>query len=155
MYMAPVLETTQAFSKEIFFLIKEVGNDNTVIWGDWNVVLDVNLDTCNYKRMVNHPRYKNKVKEIMTVHELVDPWREIHPEKRRYTGRKFNTTNQGCLDYFLVSEELLTCIKGANIGSCYRSDHSPVQVEFRTDAMSKGESFQKFNNSLLMDKCYV
>ena len=91
----------------------------------------------------------------MTVHELVDPWREIHPEKRRYTWRKFNTTKQGRLDYFLVSEELLTCIKGASIGSCYRSDHSPVQVEFRTDAMSKGKPFWKFNNSLLKDKCYI
>ena len=58
--------------------------------------------------------------------------------------RKFNTTKQGRLDYFLVSEELLTCIKGASIGS----DH-------RTDAMSKGKPFWKFNNYLLKDKCYI
>ena len=85
MYVAPMLETTQAFLKEYFKKIKEVGNDYTIIGGDWNVVLDVNLDTCNYKRMVNRPRSRNKVKEMITVHELVDPWREIHPEKRRYT----------------------------------------------------------------------
>ena len=54
-----------------------------------------------------------------------------------------------------MSEELLTCIKGASVGSCYRSDHSPVQVEFRTDAMSKGKPFWKFNNSLLKDKCHI
>ena len=123
--------------------------------GDWNVILDVNLDTCNYKRMVNRPRSRNKVKQMMTVHKLVGLWREIHPEKRRYTWRKFNTTKQGRLDYFLVSEELLTYIKGASIGPCYRSDHLPVQVEFRTDAMSKGKPFWKFNNSLLRDKCCI
>ena len=40
------------FFERIFKKIKEVGNNYTIIWGDWNVVLDVNLDTCNYKRMV-------------------------------------------------------------------------------------------------------
>ena len=63
-------------------------------WGDWNVVLDMNLDICNYKRMVNRPRSRNEVKEMMSVHELVDPWREIHQEKRRYTWRKYNTTKK-------------------------------------------------------------
>ena len=68
-----MLETIQAFFLRIFEKIKEVGNDYTIIGGDWNVVLDVNLDTCSYKRMVNRPRSRNKVKEMMTVHELVDP----------------------------------------------------------------------------------
>ena len=40
------------FFERIFKKIKEVGNNYTIIGGDWNVVLDVNLDTCNYKRMV-------------------------------------------------------------------------------------------------------
>ena len=83
------------FFERIFKKIKEVGNNYTIIGGDWNVVLDVNLDTCNYKRMVNRPRSRNKIKEMMTIHELLDPWREIHPEKRRYTWRKFNKLNKG------------------------------------------------------------
>ena len=108
----------------------------------------MNLDTRNYKRMVNRPRSRNKVKEMTTVHEMVDPWAEIQPERRRYTCRKCNTTKQGRQDCFSVSEELLTWIKEASIGSCYVSDYAPDQVEFRTHAISNGKSFWKCNNSL-------
>ena len=138
------------FFERIFLKIKEVGNDYTIIGGDWNVVLDVNLDTFNYKRMVNRPRSRNKVKEMMTVHELVDPWREIRPEKRRYTWRKFNTTKQGRLDYFLVSEEMLICIKGAS------SNLIILQSKWNLELMQCPRVNHSGNLiSLLRDKCYI
>ena len=56
--MAPVLERIQAFLKECLKKIKEVGNDYTIIGGDWNVVLDVNLDTCNLQENDKPPKIK-------------------------------------------------------------------------------------------------
>ena len=51
--------------------------------------------------------------------ELVGVWREVYPEKRGYTWWKCNTTKQGRLDYFLISEELLPEIHGIKIHPSY------------------------------------
>ena len=37
--------------------------------------------------------------EIMDKYELIDVWREVYPEKRGYTWRKFSTVQQGNLEY--------------------------------------------------------
>ena len=42
---------------------------------NWNVVLDVNIDTCNYKTVVNRPRAGKQIEELKTKLDLVDPWR--------------------------------------------------------------------------------
>ena len=55
----------------------------------------------------------------------------------------------------MVSGELLTKIKGAKIGTSYKSDHSLISVELETEIIDKGKPFWKFNNSLLRDKQYV
>ena len=53
--------------------------------------------------------------EIMDKYELIDVWREVYPEKRGYTWQKFNTVQQGRLDCFLVSEELMLDVNGVKI----------------------------------------
>ena len=80
-----------------------MGNQLIIAGGDWNVLLNMNMDARNYKS-INRPRAIRKIIEMMEKHELVDVWREVYPEKRGYTWRKFNTTKQGSLVYFLISE---------------------------------------------------
>ena len=43
--------------------------------------------------------------EMMEKCELIDVWREVYPEKRAYTWRRFSITKQGRLEFFLISEE--------------------------------------------------
>ena len=86
--------------------IEHMGNHLLIANGDWNVLLNMNMDARNYKS-VNRPRAGRKITEMLETHDLVDVWREVYPEKRGYTWRKFNT-KQGRLDYyFLISEELI------------------------------------------------
>ena len=142
-----------AFFDKVTQKIEEVGSECTIFWGSWNVVLDVNVDyKCyysNYKTFVNRPRARKEIEELIIKLDLVDPWRELYPDKRIYTWIKFNSTKQGRLDYFLVSQELLTRIKGAKIESSYMSDHSLISVEFKIDTVPTAKSFWKLNNSLL------
>ena len=106
-----------------------MGNQLIIADGDWNVLLNMNMDARNYKS-VNRPRAGRNIIEMM---ELVDVWREVYLEKRGYTWRKFNTTKPSRLDHFLISEELLPEIHGIKIHPSYRSDHSIVSLGLKTE----------------------
>ena len=67
----------------------------------------------------------------------------------------FNTTKQGRLDYFLISEELLLEIHGIKIHASYRSDHSIVFLGLKTEDRKRSKQYWKFNNSLLKDRNYI
>jgi len=113
-----------------------MGNQLIIAAGDWNVLLNMNMDERNYKS-ANRPRAGRKTIEVMEKHELVDIWREIYPEKRGYTWRKFNATKQGHLDYFLILEELLLEIHGIKIHPSYRSDYSIVSLGLKNRRQEK------------------
>ena len=58
-----------------------------IITGDFNLVQDQELDTYNY-RNVNNPKAKEKVIEILEIYNLIDPFRELYPDYKRFTWRK-------------------------------------------------------------------
>ena len=75
--------------------------------------------------------------------------------KTAYTWRKLNPFKQARLDYFLISNELLSVLDSVDIGLGYRSDHSLVNIKFVFKKQSQGRSYWKFNTSLLRDNEYV
>ena len=112
-------------------------------------MLNITIDARNYKGYVNRPRARRKILEIMNKYELIDVWREVYPEKRG------NTVQQGRLDYFLMSDELMLDLNGFKINPSYRSDNSPVFLKLKTEGKKSGKQYWKFNNSLLKDKIYI
>ena len=103
-------------------------------------MLNITIDARNYKGYVNRPRARRKILEIMDKYELIEVWREVYPEKRVYTWRKFNTVQLGRLDYFLISEELTLDVNGVKINPSYRSDHSLVCLELKTEGRKYGNN---------------
>ena len=59
------------------------------------------LDTDGYKH-INNPRARLAVLDMINELELIDIYRHLHPDTRRYTWRKKNPVKQARLDYFLV-----------------------------------------------------
>jgi polyhydroxyalkanoate synthesis regulator phasin len=59
------------------------------------------------------------------------------------------------LDYFLLSNNLISFVKNVLIENSYRSDHSGVVISLILNPVKKGRGLWKFNNSLLIDKDYV
>ena len=127
-------------------------NLTNIIWGgDWNLVLNPNLDLDNY-RNVNNPKAQEAVIEVMDEFNLADIWREINPELLQYTWRRARPAlQQSRLDFFLISETLMQVIKDSKIIYGYRSDHSFVAVEFEFKKEEKRRNYWKFNSSLLKD----
>ena len=143
------------FFQNIDNFLENQDQENIIIGGDFNCVLDPNLDRKNCTTIVNRPRTRAKIIDIMTKHTLTDIYRNIYPDTPSFTWRRFNTNKQARLDYFLVSENLCSEISNIDTSNKYKSDHAPVILTMRKNAFIRDRPYWKFNNSLLYDKEYV
>lgn len=55
-----------------------------IICGDWNLIIDPDLDCENYK-YINNPKARAVVKELLDL-DFMDAYRAINEEKRGFTG---------------------------------------------------------------------
>ena len=113
-------------------------------------MLDPVLDYDNYKN-INNKKARQKLLDIIEEKHLLDPFRELHPDCRRYTWRKNNPRKQARLDFFLISENLLPSVKTSDIDFGYRSDHSFPKLVLKFNEFKHGKGLWKFNNALLND----
>ena len=137
--------------------IIEMGNKDIIINGDWNLLLNPQIDGLNYKH-INNPNARNKVLKIITELSLYDVWREENLEKRIYTWKRRlspGLIQMGRLDFILVSESLLHFTRDENIVPGFRSDHSATSLSLIFNKIPKGKTFWKFNSSLLGNIEYV
>ena len=122
--------------------------ENSIICGDFKLVLDPLKDT-NGHRHINNPKARLATLNMIDDLRLLDIYRQQHPNNRRYTWRKQNPQKQAHLDYFLISETLLDTVSNSEIKPAYRSDHSSIELEIKTHKFKIGKGIWKFNNSLL------
>ena len=74
--------------------------------GDWNLVQRYDLDTFGYVRE-NNKKAREKVLEIISLYDLIDPWREINQDKLKYTWFSSKPPRQMAhLDFFLITPDL-------------------------------------------------
>ena len=134
--------------------IQNLGIENVIIGGDFNLVLDAAKDYHNYKH-VNNPKAKEEVENMIEDLELNDIWRELNPDSLRYTWRRVNPLQQARLDFFLISDPIVTYVDYVDIECSYRSDHSSILLKLKLNENTKHKTFWKFNASLLKDKLYA
>ena len=118
--------------------------------------LDYSMDTLNYMHK-NNEKAQKQIHFMMEQLDLVDSFRELNPDIKRYTWRG-PAKKQARLDYryFLISSHLQSFIHESNIGIAYRSDHSPVYLTFQFTEHERGKKGTwKFNNRLLQDEEYI
>ena len=144
------------FYKELRQKYKTLNNDNIIMCGDWNLVINPDLDTNNYLH-INNPRARNEVVDsIIEEDGFLDTYRIFHEEKREYTWSRRNPVRkQARLDFFLTSFECFLYVYATNIIPGYRTDHSGVTLELTLNENERGRGYWKFNNSLLKDHSYI
>ena len=67
--------------------------------GDFNLILDISKDKSGGNE-TTHFRCLKKLESIMGNADLVDFWRILNPDTKRYTWRRKNTNIQCRLDFF-------------------------------------------------------
>jgi exonuclease III len=151
-------------SKQIEFLnyleslITKHDSKKIIICGDFNIIQDPQLDKWMAKPHEKPSKPAERLKEIITQHNMVDIWRLQNPGLKQYTWRrrKRDIIQQSRLDYVLVSDSLSAKTASATINPGFCSDHSLVLAEFNPGgAPLRGRGYWKFNNRLLEDSKYV
>ena len=73
-----VINGPNFYIDKVFNLIEDWEPDFAIYAGDWNLVLNQNLDTKNYLHE-NNLHARSEVKNKMEYFSLIDIWRELHP----------------------------------------------------------------------------
>lgn len=145
------------FFTNIQTLLLDLGVDNIIMGGDWNLLLNPKQDGNNYKN-INNSKAKEVVENISFQLNIADIWREQHPETKQFTWhKKINNriVQQGRLDFFLISSSLTRNITKSSIHPGYRSDHSCIIIEMNKTHKRRSKTFWKLNNELLKDQQYI
>ena len=108
-YMVQTL-IAQAFSKRIIQHLKEIGNSDYIICGDFNLVLGPYIDCSNYKN-VNNPISRELHLDYMETNNVIDPFRDSNPQLKRYPWRRRNPCKQARLNLFLHLRICLNTLK--------------------------------------------
>jgi exonuclease III len=145
---------TPAFYTRIFNLIDCLGNGSVIICGDFNLVLNPELDYYNYKN-TNNPNARDRLIECMYEYNLVDPFREKYPYTKRYTWRRSSPLQQARLDFFLLSADVFAFFESISIQPSLQSDHSLIILELTFNQFQHVPGLWKHNNALLLDIEYI
>ena len=93
------------FFQHISNYIDEIGNGGNIICGDFNCVLNPELDYYNYKT-INNPKARDKIVELISTKYLLDPFRENYPTQKKFTWKRRNPCKQARLDFFFDIRKL-------------------------------------------------
>ena len=133
-----------------------INDFSIVIGGDWNFILDKDLDAYggNPKLKLNSIAEHTKLKSKF---DLGDIFRIRNQKLKRFTFRQKTPCLARRLDRFLISKLLQARVSKCEILSSLLSDHSPILITINTDEgfFKKGKNYWKFNKLLLKDNGYV
>ena len=126
-----------------------------IIGGDWNFVLDKQLDTFG-----GNPSLKmssiSELTKIMTTFDLCDIYRLRNPDTRRFTYRQNSPKRLRRLDYFIISNSIQEIVDKTEVLTSVSSDHSPVLITFNSSPENtKGSAYWKFNSLLLKNPIFL
>ena len=143
------------FYKHVFNVIDKIGNDSYILCGDYNLVLNSEIDYCNYKSTCHNINARKLLLTYIENRNLVDPFRILHGNIKRYTWRRLNPLQQARLDFFLMTDDMLQFLRNSDIYVSYKSDHSILDISLCFENVEHGKGLWKFNNSLLQDLDYL
>ena len=128
-------------------------HDNKIIGGDYNLILDKELDSLG-KKSNTHINALAMLKHIMKQESLIDIWREKNPNEKLYTWKRSKPDMLfERLDFILISRNLTNIIGEARISPAFKSDHSMPWI-ILNNSETKGPGIWKLNTSVLKDKEY-
>ena len=145
---APFLEHVQADAEKW-------GCPNLIWCGDFNSVIDVEMDCTNPNRKNNAILRSDIFANFVERMELADTYRTFNPTSHRVTHFSGAGKTGKRLDYILVSGYFLNMIKDVSILPCNGSDHNPVVLELVVDRNPKGKGYWKFPDPLLSNTDFV
>ena len=118
-------ESTKCFFKTLFDTIA-IETEGILICGDYNVVMNHNLDTTSPKRSNMHlTKFINTSVQEMG---LIDVWRELPPIERDYAHYSVSHSAYSRIDNFLINTSENHRVTECKIGVADVSDHNGISL---------------------------
>ena len=103
------------FFQSLFDDIKRFSPDHMVIGGDFNLVMDLDIDKQG-GTYTTHTKARDKVVANMKALDLIDIWRQQVPDRAEFTYRKLKPNPIFVrLDFFLINESLCQMVDECEI----------------------------------------
>ena len=147
-------EDDPSFSQSFFQQLSSFNCQEIIISGDFNLVLDVEID----EKSGLARTHINSLKVIRNFSEslgLVDIWRILKPDVKRSTWLRNQPKVRCRLDFFLVRQSSSCSLTHADIVPGYKTDHSMITLNLSLHSNPRGNGFWKLNTSLLSEIGYV
>ena len=124
-------------------------NENNIIIGDFNVVLNNEMDRLNC--MENKKKSQTAILDMMEELYYADIWRTMYPENKRYSWFKLKPNKIASrLDYSLISNGLVDNCVDAFYGTGILTDHSAFYLLLELNQNERGRGYWKMNTSHLI-----
>ena len=149
---------------------------NTYLMGDFNIDL-LKYETCGYTQTLlqtmqsfsmvpvvdkptrglakTHTKALKVIEQYAAKLDLIDAWRALNQDARRYTWRRRNPEIHCRLDFFLVSQSVMSNVKDTDISAGYKTDHSLITIKIAQHSNTRGPGFWKLNKSFLKETEYI
>ena len=143
-----------SFFEQIRDQIKE-RSEHKILVGDYNLVLDVELDREN--TYCNNNKSKDVILDIMEQFYLRDVWRLQHGLKREFSWRKKRSMplKASRIDFGLVSAGLDQKVEITQYITSVFTDHRAFYMCIDIEPVERGTGYWKLNNLLLKKQDYI
>ena len=149
-------EDSPSFFRKIAKIMED-REENKVCIGDFNLVLDVDLDRKN--TYCNNNKAKEELENLMEEFYLRDVWRQRNEEKREYSWFKKDLLSRerkaSRIDMALVSGGLDQNVEMIEYLSSIKTDHRAIYMVISFNSEERGRGFWKFNCSLLQNREFL
>lgn len=143
------------FLNSLSSLLYDVNPDKLVLCGDFNSVVDNNIDIISGEK---HSDVKvDQFNNFIHINNLYDIWRLHNLENKEFTWSRVikGSLIARRLDYILVSDNTLDDTLECHIISLPTTDHRGVLIKLKTFSIARGPGYWKLNNALLQEQEYL
>lgn len=129
----------------------EFGCERVILCGDFNLVLNTDIDYINYEHE-NNSSARKQVLKLIEDNNLIDVFRESNPSVKSYTWTASDGNKKSRLDFFLVSESL----RSYHLESCIvKNNASEGKYDHSMITLSLNFQLRESDNSFLLDETVV
>jgi hypothetical protein len=143
------------FLKEMEEILWDLKNNEPgsilFITGDFNLVLNPNVDSINRQQSVSEKKAADYLKEIMNKFGLLDNHRTLSEYGGFTWGRNNPNIIRSRLDLILMSKEYRHNLMNTSVHDLNESDHKLVLTEINIDEIKFGPGIIRANSELLKD----
>ena len=141
------------FMNDLYRVTTRINSSNVFIGGDFNVVMDNDIDIISGKK--HDAQCVDAFKTWSFKMNLTDTWRNFNGESKDFTWSRFNPFCARRLDYIFISSDIFHFVSNVKHIHIASSDHKMVSIVFQKDEEERGKGYWKINNALLQDPNYL